>query len=66
VVVAGIGSVVDCTLADAAAVVVDVVTDGIRGSLDQTEEPADSRPCSFAFDHVDLDLAVVASSPWVV
>ena len=65
-VVAGIGSVVDCTLADAAAVVVDVVTDGIRGSLDQTEESVDSQSYSFAFDHVALDLVVVASSPWVV
>ena len=64
-VVAGIGSVVDCTLADA-AVVVDVATDGIRGSLDQTEESVDSRSYSFAFDHVALDLVVVASSPWVV
>ena len=53
----------DCTLADAAAVVVDVVTDGIRSSLDQTEESVDSQSYSFAFDHVDLDLAVVASSP---
>ena len=61
-VVAGIGLVVDYTFADVAAVV-DVVKDGIRGSLNQTEESVDSQSYSFAFDHVDPGLVVAASYP---
>jgi hypothetical protein len=50
------------TFADAA--VVDVVMDGIRDQVfGQIVESADSQSCSFAFDHVALDLVVAASYP---
>lgn len=65
-VVADIGSVVDCTLADAAAVVDVVMGDNWSRVFGQTEESVGSQSYSFAFDHVVLDLVVVASFPWVV